>query len=55
MKLKGFHFVGVSGIHRDVTEELNKAQKEEFSAAFQKMYDRAKSCMYIHICQWSLF
>jgi len=25
--------------------ELKKAQKEEFSAAFQKLYNRAKACM----------
>jgi hypothetical protein len=25
---------------------LKKVQKEEFSAAFQKVYDRAKACIY---------
>jgi hypothetical protein len=25
---------------------LKKVQKEEFSAAFQKLYDRAKTCIY---------
>jgi hypothetical protein len=49
MKLKGFHFVDVAGIQRDVTDELNKVQKEEFSADFQKMYDRAKACIYMYI------
>jgi hypothetical protein len=29
-----------------VTAELKKIQKEEFSAAFQKLYDRAKACIY---------
>jgi hypothetical protein len=29
-----------------VTDELKKAQKEEFSAAFQKLYKRAKACIY---------
>jgi len=29
-----------------VTDELKKVQKEEFPAGFQKMYDRAKACIY---------
>ena len=29
-----------------VIDELNKVQKEEISAAFQKMHDPAKACMY---------
>jgi hypothetical protein len=33
--LKGLHF-----------PELKKTQKEEFSAAFQKLYHRAKACIY---------
>ena len=33
-------------IQEAVTDELKKAQKEEFSAAFQKIYDRAKYCIY---------
>ena len=41
MKLKGLHFVGVAEIQEAVTDELKKVQKEEFSAAFQKLYDRA--------------
>ena len=28
------------------TDELKKVHKEEFSAAFQKMYDHAKACIY---------
>ena len=31
---------------KPLTEELKKVQKEEFSAAFQKLYDRAKVFMY---------
>jgi len=48
MKLKGLHFAGVTEIQEAVTEELKKVQKEEFSAAFQKLYDRTKACMYVN-------
>jgi len=30
------------------TDELKKVQKEEFSAAFQKLYDRVKACIYVN-------
>jgi hypothetical protein len=40
MELK---FSEVAEIHEAVTDELKEAQKVEFSAAFQKMFDRAKS------------
>jgi len=46
MELKGIHFVDVAEIQKVVTDYLKKVQKEEFSAAFQKMYDRAKVCIY---------
>jgi len=46
MKLKGLHFVDVAEIQNAVTDELKKVQKEEFSAAFQKLYDHAKPCIY---------
>ena len=46
MKLKGLHFVDVAEIQEAVTDELNKFQKQEFSAAFQKLYDHAKACIY---------
>ena len=46
MKLKGLHFVDVAGIQETVTNELQKVQKEEFSAASQKLYDRSKACIY---------
>jgi hypothetical protein len=46
MKLKELHFVDVAEIQETVTDELKKVQKEEFSAAFQKVYDRAKACIY---------
>jgi hypothetical protein len=51
MKLKGLHSADVDGIQATVNDELKKVQKGEFSAAFQKLYDRAKACK----CQWSLF
>jgi hypothetical protein len=44
--LKGLHFAGVAEIQEAVTHELKKVQKEELSAAFQKLYDRAKACIY---------
>jgi hypothetical protein len=46
MKLKGLHFAVVAEIQESVTDELKRVQKEEFSAAFQKLYDRAKACVY---------
>jgi hypothetical protein len=49
MKLKGLHSADVAEIQEAVTDELKKVQKEEFPAAFQKLYDRAKACIYIYI------
>jgi predicted CopG family antitoxin len=46
MNLKGLHFAVVAKIREAVTDELKKVQKEEFSAVFQKLYDRAKACIY---------
>ena len=46
MKLKGLHFADVAQIEEAVTDELKKAQKEEFSVVFQKLYDRTKTCIY---------
>jgi hypothetical protein len=46
MKLKGLHFADVAEIQEAVTDELKKVQKEEFSVAFQQLYDRAKACIY---------
>jgi hypothetical protein len=45
MKLKVNNFSDVAEIQESVTDELKKVQKEEFSAAFQKLYDRAKACI----------
>jgi len=46
MKLKRRHFVDVAGIQEAVTDELKKVQKEEFSATFQRLYDRGEACTY---------
>jgi hypothetical protein len=46
MKLKGLHFADVAEIQGAVTDELKKVQKGEFWAAFQKLYDHAKACIY---------
>jgi len=46
MKLKRLHFADVAEIQETVTDEWKKFQKEEFSAAFQKMYDRTKARIY---------
>jgi hypothetical protein len=60
MKFKGLHFADVAEIQVVVTDEIKKVKKEEFSAAFQKLYDHAKACVcvciyiyiyiYIYIC-----
>jgi len=49
IKLKSSKFSNVAEIREAVTDELNKFQKQEISAAFQKLYDRAKVYMYIYI------
>jgi hypothetical protein len=36
----------VSEIQEGVTNELKKVQTEEFSAAFQKLHDHTKACVY---------
>ena len=46
MKLKWLHFADVAETQEAVTDELKKAQKGEFLAAFRKLYDRAKACVY---------
>jgi hypothetical protein len=48
MKLKGLHFADVAEIQEAVTDELKKVQKVEFLAAFQKLYDHAKACVYVN-------
>jgi histone-lysine N-methyltransferase SETMAR len=46
MKLKGFYFSDVAEIQLYVSDQFKKVQKEKFSAAFQKLHDRAKACIY---------
>jgi len=52
MKLKEFHFADVAEIQEAVNDEWKKVQKEDFSATFQKLYDRAKACIYAN---WAYF
>ena len=49
MKLKGLHFADVAEIQEAVTDELKKVQREEFSAAFQKLHESAKAYIYIYM------
>jgi hypothetical protein len=46
MKLKGLHCAHVAEIQEAVTDELNKVQQEEFLAAFLRLYDHSKACIY---------
>jgi len=46
MKLEWLHFADVAEIQEAVSDELKKVQKEEFSAASQKLYDRTKAHIY---------
>jgi hypothetical protein len=46
MKLKGLHFTDIAEIQEAVTDELKKFQKEEFSAAFQKIV-RPRKNLYV--------
>jgi hypothetical protein len=46
MKLKGLQYVDVAEIQEAITAELKKVQQEEFSQAFQKLYDHAKASIY---------
>ena len=38
----------VAEIQEAVTDELKKVQKEEFSAAYQKLYNRTKACIHVY-------
>jgi hypothetical protein len=46
MTFKGLHCADVAELEKALTDELKKVQKEEFSADFQKLYDRTKACIY---------
>jgi hypothetical protein len=48
IKLKEFHYADVPEFQEPVTDELKNVQKEEFSAAFQKLYEHAKACTSIY-------
>jgi len=48
MKLNRLHYAGVAGIQEAVTDEWKKVQKQEFSAAFQKLYDGAEACIRVY-------
>jgi hypothetical protein len=52
--LKGLHFADVAEIQEAVTDELKKVQKEEFLAAFQKLYDHAKARIYANGADYEL-
>jgi len=52
MKFKELHFADLAEIQEAVTDELKKVQKEDFSATFQKLYDRAKAYIYAN---WAYF
>jgi hypothetical protein len=54
MKLKGFHFADVAEIQEAIIDELKKVQKEEFSAAFQKLYGHATACTYANRAYFDL-
>jgi len=45
-KLEGLQFPDVVEVQEGVTDELKRVLKEEISAAFQKLYHRARACVY---------
>jgi len=45
MNLKVLQFADVAEIQEAVNDEVKRVQKEEFSAAFQKLYYRANACI----------
>jgi hypothetical protein len=47
-EVKRTHLADVAEIQETVTDELKKAQEEEFSAAFQKLNDRTKKNTHTH-------
>jgi hypothetical protein len=46
-EVKRLHFAYVAEIQETVTDELKKVQKEEFLAAYQKLYDLTEACIYV--------
>jgi hypothetical protein len=49
VKLKGLHFADVPEIQEAVTDELRNVQKVDFLVGFQKLYHRAKACIYMPV------
>jgi hypothetical protein len=43
------NFADVVEIQEAVNDKLKKVQEEEFLAAFQKLYDHAKACIYANV------
>jgi hypothetical protein len=54
LKLERLHFVDVAEIQEAVTDELKKVQKEAFLAAFQKLYDCSKACIFANRAYFEL-
>jgi chromosome condensin MukBEF MukE localization factor len=54
MKLKGLQFANVAETQEAVTDELKKVQKEEFLAAFQKLYKCTKALIYANRAYFEL-
>jgi hypothetical protein len=50
MKLKGLNFADAAEIQEALTDELKKVQKEEFSAAFQKLRSSKKKYICVCVC-----
>jgi len=48
MQLKGLHFADVAEIQEAVNWLIKEGPKEEFTAAFQKVYDHTKVCTYVN-------
>jgi hypothetical protein len=46
VKLKGLHFVEAAEIQEAINSELKQVQKEEFTEAFQKLYNCTEACIY---------
>jgi predicted CopG family antitoxin len=49
MKLKGLDYADIVAIQEAEIDELKKVQKEEFSEAFQKLYDRKKAYFELNV------
>jgi hypothetical protein len=45
-EVKRHDFADYAETQEAIIDELKKIKREEFSAALQKLYDRAKACIY---------